>query len=39
MQGGQVKKVESWTFGPGVEQDDRWTVAALADALKGLATG
>jgi NAD(P)-dependent dehydrogenase (short-subunit alcohol dehydrogenase family) len=39
VQGGSVKKVESWAFGPGVEQDDRWTVAALADALKGLATG
>jgi NAD(P)-dependent dehydrogenase (short-subunit alcohol dehydrogenase family) len=39
VQGGSVKKVESWSFGPGVEQDDRWTVAALADALKGLATG
>jgi NAD(P)-dependent dehydrogenase (short-subunit alcohol dehydrogenase family) len=37
VQGGSVKKVQSWAFGTGVERDDRWTVAELAAALKDLA--
>jgi NAD(P)-dependent dehydrogenase (short-subunit alcohol dehydrogenase family) len=37
VQGGSVKRVQSWAFGPGVDRDDRWTVADLADAMKDLA--
>ena len=37
VQGGTVTKVESWAFGPKVEQNDRWTVAGLTDALGALA--
>jgi NAD(P)-dependent dehydrogenase (short-subunit alcohol dehydrogenase family) len=37
VQGGSVKKVEPWSFGPGVERDCRWTVAELAEAIKELA--
>lgn len=33
VQGGVVKRVDSWSMGDTVEQDDRWTVEALADAL------
>jgi len=33
VQGGQVKKFQSWTFGDSVERDDRWTVAELTEAL------
>jgi NAD(P)-dependent dehydrogenase (short-subunit alcohol dehydrogenase family) len=36
VQGGSVKKVQSWAFGAGVERDDRWTVSELAAALKDL---
>ena len=37
MQGGQVKLVRTWEFGDGVEQDDRWNVAELTEALAKLA--
>jgi NAD(P)-dependent dehydrogenase (short-subunit alcohol dehydrogenase family) len=37
VQGGSVKRVQSWAFGPGVDRDDRWTVTDLADAMKDLA--
>lgn len=33
VQGGVVKRVDSWSMGDTVEQDDRWTVEALAEAL------
>jgi NAD(P)-dependent dehydrogenase (short-subunit alcohol dehydrogenase family) len=38
VQGGQVKKFQSWTFAESVERDDRWTVAGLAEALGKLAS-
>ncbi|HEY5877176.1 MAG TPA: SDR family oxidoreductase [Ilumatobacteraceae bacterium] len=38
VQGGTVTKVDSWAFGPRVEQNDRWTVAGLAEALAPMAT-
>ena len=37
VQGGSVKRVQSWAFGPGVDLDDRWTVADLAEAMKAVA--
>jgi NAD(P)-dependent dehydrogenase (short-subunit alcohol dehydrogenase family) len=37
VQGGQVKKFQSWTFADSVERDDRWTVSELAEALGKLA--
>ena len=37
VQGGAVTRVESWALGPSVQQDARWDVAGLADALQGLA--
>ena len=36
VQGGVVQRVESWTSGPSIEQNDRWTVAALAEAITSL---
>src|SRR3954470_22277195 len=36
VQGGKVQRVQTWTFAEAVEQNDRWTVAGLTDALKGL---
>jgi NAD(P)-dependent dehydrogenase (short-subunit alcohol dehydrogenase family) len=33
VQGGVVKRVQSWTMAETVERDDRWTVDALAAAL------
>jgi NAD(P)-dependent dehydrogenase (short-subunit alcohol dehydrogenase family) len=36
VQGGTVKRVQSWTLAETVEQNDRWTVAGLADALKAI---
>jgi NAD(P)-dependent dehydrogenase (short-subunit alcohol dehydrogenase family) len=36
-QGGTVKVMEPWRMGDGVERDDRWTVAELADALRPFA--
>jgi hypothetical protein len=33
VQGGTVKLMQPWTMGEGIEQDDRWTVAGLRDAL------
>jgi len=38
VQGGKVQRVQSWTFAETVEQDDRWEVQALFDALAPLAT-
>jgi NAD(P)-dependent dehydrogenase (short-subunit alcohol dehydrogenase family) len=38
VQGGQVKRFQSWTFGDAVERDDRWTVSELAEALGKLGT-
>ena len=37
VQGGTVRIVKSWEFGDGVEQNERWSVGALADALAPLA--
>jgi NAD(P)-dependent dehydrogenase (short-subunit alcohol dehydrogenase family) len=37
VQGGSVKRVQSWAFGPGVDRDDRWTVADLAEAMNAVA--
>jgi NAD(P)-dependent dehydrogenase (short-subunit alcohol dehydrogenase family) len=38
VQGGQVKKFQSWAFGDSIERDDRWTVSELAEQLGKLAT-
>jgi NAD(P)-dependent dehydrogenase (short-subunit alcohol dehydrogenase family) len=38
VQGGQVRKFQSWTFADSVERDDRWTVSELAEALGKLAS-
>jgi NAD(P)-dependent dehydrogenase (short-subunit alcohol dehydrogenase family) len=38
-QGGVVKRVRTWEMGETVEQQARWTVAGLADALAPLANG
>jgi NAD(P)-dependent dehydrogenase (short-subunit alcohol dehydrogenase family) len=37
VQGGSVKIMRPWEMGEGIEQDDRWTVAGLQDALPKLA--
>ena len=37
VQGGAVRIVKSWEFGDGVEQNERWSVGALAEALAPLA--
>ena len=37
VQGGQVKKFQSWKMGDGVERDERWTVAGLQSELSKLA--
>jgi NAD(P)-dependent dehydrogenase (short-subunit alcohol dehydrogenase family) len=37
VQGGVVKRVQSWAMAESVERDDRWTVAELADALAPVA--
>ncbi len=37
VQGGTVRIVKSWEFGDGVEQNERWSVGALAEALAPLA--
>ena len=33
VQGGTVKLMQPWSMGEGIEQDERWTVAGLKDAL------
>jgi NAD(P)-dependent dehydrogenase (short-subunit alcohol dehydrogenase family) len=33
VQGGTVKVMQPWTMGEGIEQEERWTVAGLRDAL------
>ena len=38
VQGGQVKRFQSWKMGEGVERDERWTVAGLQSELSKLAT-
>lgn len=38
VQGGTVTRFQSWAFGDKVEQDHRWTVPELAEALAPLAT-
>lgn len=38
VQGGVVKRVESWAMAETVEQNEMWTVSALAEALAPLAT-
>jgi NAD(P)-dependent dehydrogenase (short-subunit alcohol dehydrogenase family) len=38
VQGGQVKKFQSWKMGDGVERDERWTVSGLQSELSKLAT-
>jgi NAD(P)-dependent dehydrogenase (short-subunit alcohol dehydrogenase family) len=37
VQGGVVKRVQSWTMAETVERADRWTIAELADALAPIA--
>ena len=37
VQGGVVKRMRSWEMGQTVEQNERWTVDALGDALTSLA--
>ena len=34
VQGGEVKRVDSWTMGYAVERNSKWTVDDLADALE-----
>ncbi len=36
VQGGAVRRMEPWKMGPGIERDERWTVAALAAELPKL---
>lgn len=36
VQGGTVQRVESWATGPMIEQNDRWTVSGLAEAIASL---
>jgi NAD(P)-dependent dehydrogenase (short-subunit alcohol dehydrogenase family) len=36
VQGGKVQRVQTWAFAEAVEQNDRWTVAGLTEAMKGL---
>ncbi len=36
VQGGEVRRVQSWTMVEAVEQDDRWTVSDLAKAITAL---
>ncbi len=38
VQGGQVRKFQSWKMAEGVEQDERWTVAGLQRELSKLAS-
>jgi NAD(P)-dependent dehydrogenase (short-subunit alcohol dehydrogenase family) len=38
VQGGQVRKFQSWKMAEGVEQDERWTVAGLQTELSKLAS-
>ncbi len=35
-QGGTIRALEPWSFGETIERDDRWTVAALAEALPSI---
>jgi NAD(P)-dependent dehydrogenase (short-subunit alcohol dehydrogenase family) len=37
VQGGQVSRVQSWTRAEEINQNDRWTVAGLAQAMTALA--
>jgi NAD(P)-dependent dehydrogenase (short-subunit alcohol dehydrogenase family) len=38
VQGGQVRRFQSWKMAEGVERDERWTVAGLQAELSKLAT-
>jgi NAD(P)-dependent dehydrogenase (short-subunit alcohol dehydrogenase family) len=38
VQGGAVKLMQPWNVGNGVERDDRWTIAELADQLAPFST-
>ena len=38
VQGGTVRLMDGWRVGDGVEEDRRWSVADLAEALGGLVT-
>ncbi|MGA0877788.1 MAG: SDR family oxidoreductase [Ilumatobacteraceae bacterium] len=37
VQGGQVTRVQSWTMAEEINQNDRWTVDGLAEAMSALA--
>jgi len=37
VQGGQVTRVQSWTMAEEIDQNDRWTVDGLAQAMSALA--
>jgi NAD(P)-dependent dehydrogenase (short-subunit alcohol dehydrogenase family) len=37
VQGGEVRRVQPWSFAERVEKSERWTVAELIDAMPGLA--
>jgi hypothetical protein len=36
VQGGQVTRVQSWTNAETIDQNDRWSVSALASAMTSL---
>ena len=36
VQGGNVTRMQSWANGPSIEQNDRWTVAGLGNAIGAL---
>jgi NAD(P)-dependent dehydrogenase (short-subunit alcohol dehydrogenase family) len=37
VQGGEIRRVQSWTFAERVEKSDRWTVSELLEAMPALA--
>ena len=37
VQGGKVQRVQTWTMAEVIDQDDRWTVSGLAQAMSALA--
>jgi short-subunit dehydrogenase len=37
VQGGEVRRVQTWTMAETIEQDDRWSVAELSKAITALA--
>jgi hypothetical protein len=36
VQGGEVRRVQTWTMAESIEQDARWSVTELADAMSKL---